>query len=132
MPQQGVVWAPPQGGHFKINIDGVFFMKQKAVGVRVVIKDSEGRLVVALSKKIPAPIGPAKAFEVGLLFAKEVGVRDVILEGDSMIVYNTLCKYSPAPSSMAAMVQGIQDISGDFRSVGYSHVRRQGNLKPIY
>ena len=45
-----------------------------------------------------------------------------------MIVYNTLCKYSPAPSSIAAVVQGIQDISGDFRSVGYSYVRRQGNL----
>ena len=98
----------------------------------MVIKDSEGRLVVALSKKIPAPIGAAKAFAVGLLFAKEVGVRDAILEEDSMIVYNTLCKYSPALSSIAVVVQGIQDISGDFRSVGYSHVRRQGNLKPIY
>ena len=107
-------------------------MKQKAVGVRVVIKDSEGRLVVALSKKILAPIGAAKAFAVGLLFAKEVGVRDAIIEEDSMIVYNTLCKYSPALSSIAAVVQGIQDISGDFRSVGYSHVRRQGNLRPIY
>ena len=67
------MWAPPQGGHFKINIDGVVFTKQKAVGVGVVIRDSEGRLVVALSKKIPAPIGAAKAkakaFEVGLLFA---------------------------------------------------------------
>ena len=98
----------------------------------MVIKDSEGRLVVALSKKIPAPIGATKAFAVGLLFAKEVGVRDAIIEEDSMIVYNTLCKYSPALSSIAAVVQGIQDISGDFRSVGYSHVRRQGNLKPIY
>ena len=57
------MWALPQGGHFKINIDGVFFMKQKAVGVRVVIKDSEGRLVVALSKKIPAPIGQLRPLQ---------------------------------------------------------------------
>ena len=98
----------------------------------MVIRDSEGRLEATLSKKIPVPLdaaeAEAKAFEVGLLFAKEVGVRDVILEGDSMIVYNALCNYSPAPSSIAAVVQGIQDISGDFQSVGYSHVRRQGNL----
>ena len=65
---------------------------------------------------------------MGLLFAKGVGVRDVLLEGDSMIVYNALCNYSLAPSSIAVVVQGIQDISGDFRSEGYSHVRRQGNL----
>ena len=31
---------------------------------------------------------------MGLLFAKEVGVRDVLLEGDSMIVYNALYNYS--------------------------------------
>lgn len=33
----------------------------------------------------------AKAFEAGLLFAKEVGIHDVVLEGDSLIIYNALC-----------------------------------------
>lgn len=118
-------------GHFKINVDGAVFTKQKVVGVGVVIQDSDGRLEATLSKKIPLPLGAteaeAKAFEVGLLFAKEVGVRDVLLEGDSMIVYNALYNYSLAPSLIAVVVQGIQDISGDFRSEGYSHVRRQGS-----
>ena len=27
MPQQGVVWAPSWGGHFKINVDGAVFTK---------------------------------------------------------------------------------------------------------
>ena len=78
-PQQGVRWVPPRGGHFKINVDGAVFLKQKAVGVGVVIRDSEGRLEAAPSKKILLPLGAAeveaKAFKVGLLFAKEVGVR---------------------------------------------------------
>ena len=64
----------------------------------------------------------------GLLFAKEVGIRDVVLEGDSIIVYNAICNYSPAPSSIAVVIHGTQDISREFRSVGYSLVRRQGNL----
>ena len=89
-PQQGVRWVPPRGGNFKINVDGAVFLKQKAVGVGVVIRDSEGRLEAAPSKKILLPLGAAeveaKAFEVGLLFAKEVGVRDVVLEGDSINV----------------------------------------------
>ncbi|XP_075633722.1 uncharacterized protein LOC142606223 [Castanea sativa] len=93
-----VVWAPPWDGFFKINVDGAVFKRQEVVGVGVVIRDNE------------------------------VGVRDVVLEGDSMIVYNALCDFSPAPSSIAAVIQGIQDMSSDFRSVGYSHVRRQGNL----
>ena len=89
-PQQGVRWVPPRGGHFKINVDVAVFLKQKAVDVGVVIRDSEGRLEAAPSKKILLPLGAAeveaKAFEVGLLFAKEVGVRDVVLEGGSINV----------------------------------------------
>ena len=107
-------------------------MKQKAVGVGVVIRNSEGRLEAALSKKILLPLGAAeveaKAFEVGLLFAKDIGVRNVVLEGDSKIVYNALCNYSWAPSSIAVVTHGIQDMSEEFRSVDYSHVRRQGNM----
>ncbi|XP_050290016.1 uncharacterized protein LOC126728194 [Quercus robur] len=131
-PQQSVRWTPPRDGLFKINVDGAVFLKQKAVGVGVVIRDSEGRLEAALSKKIPLPLGAveveAKAVEVGLLFAKDVGVRDVVLEGDSTVVYNALCNYSRAPSSIAVVTQGIQDISKEFRSIEYSHVRRQGNM----
>ena len=94
------------------------------MGVGVVIRDSEGRLEAALSKKIMLPLGAAeveaKAFKVGLLFAKDVGVCDVVLEGDSRIVYNAICNYSWAPSSIAAVTHGIQDISKEFRSVDYS------------
>jgi len=116
LPRLDATWRPPKGGHFKINVDGVVFSKQKAVGIGVVIRDDEGRLEAALSKKIPVRMGAleveAKAFETGLLFAKDVGVRDVILEGDSLVVFNALCNISTPPSSIAAMVQGIQDICG--------------------
>lgn len=76
-----------------------------------------------LSKKIPAPLGAveveARAFEIGLLLARDVIVRDVILEGYSLVVYNALYHNFSPPSSIAAVVQGIQDIYGDFRSVGF-------------
>ena len=130
--RQVIPWSPPQNGQFKINVDGAVFSEQKAVGVGVVIRDDKGRLEAALRRKISAPMGAveaeAKAFEAGLLFTKDVRVRDVILDGDSLVVYNALCNFSPPPSSIASVVQGIIDISGDFRSVRYSHIRRQGNV----
>nr|XP_023880683.1 uncharacterized protein LOC111993063 [Quercus suber] len=132
VPRQVAFWSPPRNGHFKINVDGAVFAAQKAVGVGVVIRDDEGRLEAALCRKITAPMGAveaeAKAFEAGLLFAKAVGVRDIILEGDSLVVYNALCNISSPPSSIASIVQGIVDMSGEFRSVSYSHIRRQGNV----
>ena len=91
--------APPQNGHFKINVDGAVFSELKAVGVGVVIRDDKGRLEAALCRKITAPMGAieaeAKAFEASLLFAKDVGVRDIILEGNSLVVYNALCNIFP-------------------------------------
>ena len=132
LPPHGVAWSPPRGGHFKINVDGLFFLKQKSVGVGVVIRDEEVRLEAALSKRIHASLGAveveAKAFEMGLLFARDIGVCDVVLEEDSLIVYNALCNISSPSSTIDTVVQGIQDICGDFRSVGFSHVRRQGNV----
>ena len=99
VPRQVISWSPPQNGHFKINVDGAVFSEHKAVGVRVVIRDDKGRLEATLCRKITAPMGAveaeAKAFEAGLLFAKDVGVWDVILEGDSLVVYNALCNISP-------------------------------------
>ncbi|KAL0007251.1 hypothetical protein SO802_008753 [Lithocarpus litseifolius] len=111
LPPQGVAWSPPRSGHYKINVDGAVFLKQKAAGVGVVIRDEEGRLEAALSKKIHVPLGAieveAKAFEMGLLFARDIDVRDVVLEGDSLIVYNALCNFSSPPSSIDTVVQGI-------------------------
>ena len=54
----------------------------------MVIRDDLGRVVAALSKRLNAPLGAveaeAKAFETGLQFAKDIGVQDIILEGDSI------------------------------------------------
>uniref|UniRef100_A0A7N2RE41 RNase H type-1 domain-containing protein n=1 Tax=Quercus lobata TaxID=97700 RepID=A0A7N2RE41_QUELO len=61
---------PPWQGRYKINVNGTVFAAQKAVGVGVLIRDAEGRVVGACSKKIMAPLGAveteAKAFEFGL------------------------------------------------------------------
>lgn len=42
-------WCPPQPGSYKVNIDGTVFAKRKQVGIGVVIRDSVGEVVAALS-----------------------------------------------------------------------------------
>ena len=112
-------------------MDGVVFSKQKATGVGVIIWDDRGRLKATMTMKLHAPLGAleveAKAFEVGMQFAKDVGIRDVVLEGDSIIINRALCELSTPPSSMAPIIEGILDLSKDFRRVQFSHIRRQGN-----
>ena len=102
-------WKPPLREKFKINIDGAVFADQKATIVGVLIRDEEGNIIGALSKKIWAPLKAieieAKAVEVGLQFAKDLSIRDFILEGDdSLLVINALKELSPPPSFVAAII----------------------------
>ena len=50
--------------------------------------------MVGLSRKILAPLGfieaEAKAFEAGITFAKEVGIREFFLKGDSSTIQDQL------------------------------------------
>ena len=82
-----------------------------------------------------APLGAivakAKAFEVGLQFAKDMLIQDFILEGDSQVLVNALKDLSPPPSFVATLVYSSVADSHDFCQVDFSHVRRQGN-RPVH
>ena len=107
------------------------FASQKAVGLGVIIRDDRGRVEAAMSKKVLVPLGAleaeAKAFEAGLLLARDIGIQDVILEGDSLVIYNALCEASLPPSSVASVVLGMLDLCKKFRLIKFSHVKRKGN-----
>ena len=122
-------WAPPLENVFKVNVDGAIFTGQKATGVGVIIRDDKGRLEAAMSKKINAPLGAveagAMAYETGLMFAKDIGIQDFIIEGDSLVIHHALCEASTPPSSVAAIVQGMKEICREFCGVEFSHVRRR-------
>ena len=45
-------WKPPQSPCCKINFDGAIFQDQKMVGIWVVIRDSGGQVIGALSDRI--------------------------------------------------------------------------------
>jgi len=96
-----------------VNIDRAIFSKLKAVRVGVVIRDELRRLEIALIEKIYAQLGAveakAKAFEIGLQFARDIEFCDIILKGDSLIVYRALSELSPLPPplSMASIVHRL-------------------------
>ena len=122
--------------HFRaFNVDGALFPTKKLAGIDVVIRDQQGRLLAALCKKIRARMGAleveTKAYEASVLLARHLGLRNGVLEGDSLIISNALKQVVQPPTSVAAIVEGIHDLSLDVGIVGYSHVRRTGN-KPAH
>ena len=80
-----VNWSPPNYPSYKINEDAAIFLTQKAAGAGVIVRDHERKFAAGLSKKIHALLGTveakAKSFEAGIIFSKEVGIRDFVLKG---------------------------------------------------
>ena len=45
-------WSPPAAMEFKANFDGAWFNEREEAGIGVVVRDSSGRVLDALSKKL--------------------------------------------------------------------------------
>ena len=126
-----VGWSPPPTARYKVNVNDAIFLAQKCFGAGVMIKDSTGQVIATQSRKFNNPLGAleveAKAFEVGVEFARDAGVQDFILEGDSLVAYNALYGSSTLPTVIASVVQGILMSCGPLDRIYFSHVKRQGN-----
>ena len=87
-------WTLPLASNYKVNVDGAVFAQSQQAGVGVVIRDHDGRVTTTLSKVVHQPLRPlqmgAKAMEERVTFAWDVGIRDVIFEGDSKIISDAL------------------------------------------
>ncbi|KAK9988783.1 hypothetical protein SO802_029022 [Lithocarpus litseifolius] len=127
-----VKWCPPQPGSYKVNVDGTVFTKRKQVGFGVVIRDSAGEVIAALSQKLARSLGAleteTKAMEVGVQFALDIGIRDVTFEGDSLSVYNALKGVGEVSSTAQNIVYGLSHLVRNFRTFAFSHTKRQGNI----
>ena len=126
-----VNWSPPNYPSYKINEDAAIFLTQKAAGAGVIVRDHERKFAAGLSKKIHALLGTveakAKSFEAGIIFSKEVGIKDFVLEGDSLIIVQALKECSHAPSTVSHLIYGILVECQEFRNVAFPSVKRQGN-----
>ena len=127
-----VSWQPPSHEHYKVNIDSAVFSKRKQARAGVVIRDREGEVIAALSKKWKYPLGAieaeVKAWEVGALFAREVGIREAEFERDSLVVCNALQGLVSPASSVVNVLGGFLDRASHLKQWKVSHIKRQGNV----
>ena len=69
----------------------------------------------------------AKAMEVAMLFAKDMGIHDIVFEGDSLQVRNFLKGSSLVPPAVANVLEGIFFHLQLFHSFCFSHIKKAGN-----
>ncbi|XP_023924994.1 uncharacterized protein LOC112036432 [Quercus suber] len=132
---EAIKWHPPENPRYKLNLDGAVFSVQKAAGMGVLVSDSEGRVMVAMSRRFPAPLATleieAKTMEAATVFAWEMGFREVIFETDSLILYRSLLGTSDPPSSIETVISSILSFVQSFSFFSFSHVKRHG-IRPAH
>ena len=102
---------PPEPSVYKANGDGAVFKNLSSARMGVLIRDYKGQVVAALSQRCFAPLGPleveAKAMKAAVIFARDVGIKNIIFEGDCLQVYNCLHGTSKAPPAIANVLNVI-------------------------
>ena len=85
----------------------------------------------SLSKLFPFPLGAleieAKAVEVGAAFAWDLGLRDIVLEGDSQTVIATIANHDPGPIQVQNLIAGIKSWKSMFSVWQSSFTHRDRN-----
>ncbi|KAF3958022.1 hypothetical protein CMV_017021 [Castanea mollissima] len=124
--------GPSPPGQYKVNSDGAVFANLRKVGLGMMIRDSNGNVIAALSCPMVGPLGAlemeAKAMEVGMRFALDIGIQDVVFECDALEVVNAVQGFAVSSSSILFIVEDILQQARWFKSCGFSHTKRQENV----
>ena len=68
---------------------------------------------------------------MGVKFVNEVGLRDVVFEGDSQLIINVIHDIGKIESSVQNIIQGVLRKAQGFRMFDFLHIKRQGNV-PVH
>ena len=121
-------WRAPPSGMYKINVDGATSIDGRPFSVGVMIRDSKGNLVAALSKVLQGQYSSLEseivALENGILLAKEMVLSQVIFESDALTLVQD---FNTSESNLGHLYQGILDLLKSFRSWKICHLKREHN-----
>ena len=127
-----VIWKPPDATLLKTNFDVAVFEDLGAARIGVVVRNSSGEVLAALSEIIPLPSSIVAletiAARRAVLFVCELGFSGIIFEGDSEEAISTIKKQSFQHPVVGHLVKNIVYSVSMFQYYSFSHTRRQGNV----
>ena len=99
-------------------------------GLGIVVRDKEGA-IASMAARIPQQLQPteieALAAYKAVGFARELGLSQVVLEGDSSIVMSASNSSNPGLAPFGLLVQDTLNVAIGFSKLSYSHTKKEGN-----
>ncbi|XP_058216664.1 uncharacterized protein LOC131327525 [Rhododendron vialii] len=118
-------------GWVKINFDGGLDSQMKLSGIGIIIRDSCGRFRAARAIHFGHLMEPviieAMAARESLIFAQELGMQKVHIEGDSQQVVDMIQRIGDFITSVGVLIVNLNRLKQEFVEMQASFVRRGDN-----
>lgn len=113
-------------------MDEAVFKDMGYCGVGVVIRNEEGQIMGAMCKRLELPLKAleteAKAIEEGIIFARDLSLRNISLESDAQVVVKSLKAQGQALSSIHKVIEGTKMELRGFDTWTINHIYRAKNF----
>jgi ribonuclease HI len=124
-------WSPPPTSLIKVNWDAALNIKEGCIGMWIVARNCMGEVMGAKSVIRPIMVDPKMAEAMAalwaVLFCKEVGFINVIIEGDAAQVVIEINSPPPYLSNTGQFTESIIKETKGLRTVKFNHVHRELN-----
>ena len=124
-------WEAPLTSHLKVNFDGAVFRETEEAGLGVVVRDSYGKVLVALVKKIKLPSSSDEVEALvavrAITLAMDLDLPSFIVEGNLEVVISALRKEEESFSSFGHLICSIKHYLAFCNCFSFSHTHRSGN-----
>lgn len=91
-------------------MDGAVCKESGYCGIGVVIRNAEGQLLGVMSKRLALPLKAleteAMAVQEGIHFVWDLGLKEIVIESDSLIVIFALLSATPPSWSIQKVIEG--------------------------
>ncbi|CAL8086110.1 unnamed protein product [Prunus armeniaca] len=124
-----IKWHPPHTGWIEVNFDGSHMNSQASTGF--VILDCNGHVLLASANNLgenSINVSESVALRDGLVAAIDRGWDQIIIEGDSKLVIDSILKKVTPPWSIYQIIQDIRSLSSSVSHVCFQHVFREANF----
>jgi hypothetical protein len=117
-------WTPPPSDTIKMNWDTAMNVKEGRIGLGFIAKNLNGEVMAArsLTKKFRVNPTTAEALVAlnAIIFCKELGLDNVIIEGDAMGVIKSIEIAKPTCSCFGHFIEGIHLAMRGLESVKFA------------
>jgi len=124
-------WSKPPQGYFKMNWDAAVDRDQKWMGVGIVSRDSNGKVIASkcsYHRYISDPlVAEALGAKLCVEFGIFLGIKSVVIEGDAVGVVNALNRSVVDEGIITNLITETRLKLGNYDRWSIKHVRRDGN-----